>query len=178
MSRPDPALRLARPSLQLAATYVDMLDEFRAAGEPFHGRYQDWARRDIGSLLARWDEQSRAVGLEPGHVAVSSFWLVDAAGRVVGSGRLRHWISEQLFRCGGHIGYDIRPSARRRGYAKRLCAMMLDRARQRGIVRALLTCDADNAASRRVIEANGGLLHSRVGNRRGKDHLRFWIDLS
>jgi predicted acetyltransferase len=154
-----------------------MLDEFRAAGEPYHGKYQEPARNDMPSLLARWDAQSRAVDLEPGHAAVSFFWLVDAADRVVGSARLRHWISEQLFRCGGHIGYDIRPSARRRGYAKRLCAMMLNRARARGIVRALLTCDADNAASRRVIEANGGRLHSRVRNRRGKDHLRFWVDL-
>lgn len=46
-------------------------------------------------------------------------------------------------------------------------------ARTLGIERALLTCDADNAGSRAVIERNGGALEDE---RAGK--LRFWVDCS
>jgi predicted acetyltransferase len=74
---------------------------------------------------------------------------------------------------GGHIGYDIRPSARRRGHATAMLAAALPVARSLGIGPALLTCDEDNTASRRVIEANGGVVEDKRGGK-----LRYWIPTS
>ena len=71
---------------------------------------------------------------------------------------------------GGHIGYDVRPSARRRGHATEMLRQTLaDRSRM-GIDPALITCDVDNIGSRTVIERNGGVLEDE---RAGK--LRFWV---
>lgn len=88
------------------------------------------------------------------------------------AGRLsiRHRLNDRLRVIGGHIGYDVRPSARRRGHATAMLRVALPLARELGIESALVTCDTDNVASRKVIEAAGGVL---ADQRSGK--LRFWV---
>lgn len=83
---------------------------------------------------------------------------------------MRHELTPWLLEVGGHIGYDVRRSRRRQGHATRMLAAVLPEAARLGIDRALLTCDADNVASRRVIESNGGVLEDRRGEK-----LRYWV---
>jgi predicted acetyltransferase len=96
-------------------------------------------------------------------------WMV-VGDDVVGRISLRHELTAWLRQVGGHIGYAVRPSARRRGYATEALAQMLRIAAEHGIDPALVTCDDDNVASRKVIEANGGVLEDV---RNGK--MRFWV---
>jgi predicted acetyltransferase len=74
-----------------------------------------------------------------------------------------------LLEMGGHIGYDVRPSARRRGHATEMLRQALTVANDLGIDPALITCDVGKVGSRTVIERNGGALEDE---RNGK--LRFW----
>jgi predicted acetyltransferase len=102
-------------------------------------------------------------------VPSTTYWWTDDSvylGRI----NLRHRLNEHLLEIGGHIGYDIRPSARRRGHATAMLAAVLPRAAALGIEKALVTCDGDNIASRKVIEANGGVLEDRRGEK-----LRYWV---
>jgi len=78
-----------------------------------------------------------------------------------------------LRKVGGHIGYDIRPSARRHGHATAMLRAALAVAHRLNINPALLTCDTDNLGSRKVIERNGGVLEDQLG-----DKLRFWVPTS
>jgi predicted acetyltransferase len=96
------------------------------------------------------------------------WWVHDEEylGRIA----VRHRLTPQLREVGGHIGYDVRRSARRRGHATAMLRAALPIARRLGIESALVTCDVDNYASRKVIERNGGVL----GDQRG-DKLRFWV---
>jgi len=71
---------------------------------------------------------------------------------------------------GGHIGYDVRPAARRRGHATRMLALALPVAHTLGIDPALVSCDVDNVASRRVIEHSGGKQENESAGK-----LRFWV---
>lgn len=73
---------------------------------------------------------------------------------------------------GGHIGYGIRPSERGKGYGKQQLALALLEAKKLALSPVLITCDMDNAASRAVILANGGVLEDV---RAGKE--RYWIEL-
>jgi predicted acetyltransferase len=66
--------------------------------------------------------------------------------------------TELLAQYAGHIGYCVRPTERRRGYATEMLALALDRCRDLGIPTVRLGCYADNEASIRTIEANGGVL--------------------
>ncbi|WP_208115944.1 GNAT family N-acetyltransferase [Labedaea rhizosphaerae] len=99
-------------------------------------------------------------------------WWWCAGSTYLGRIDLRHGLTEALRTEGGHIGYDVRPSARCRGDATAMVAAVLPHARAMGIDAVLLTCNAGNLASRRVIEANGGELEAERGNR-----CRYWITL-
>ena len=97
------------------------------------------------------------------------WWLAD--DEYLGRIAVRHRLTPHLRDTGGHIGYDVRPSARRRGHATAMLRAVLPVARDLGIGPALVTCDVDNVASRKVIEANGGVLEDQRGGK-----LRFWVD--
>ncbi|MEZ4475194.1 MAG: GNAT family N-acetyltransferase [bacterium] len=86
------------------------------------------------------------------------FWEED--GALLGVLGLRHRLNARLRFFGGHIGYAVLPSARRRGLATRMLAAGLIEARARGIAGVLLTCAPDNLGSIRAIERNGGVLEA------------------
>jgi predicted acetyltransferase len=104
-----------------------------------------------------------------GKVPDTTLWWVDG-DEYLGRLSIRHRLTDHLRELGGHIGYVVRPSARRKGHAAHMLAAALPIARDLGIDPALLTCDADNVASRRVIESNGGVLEDQR-----EDKLRFWV---
>ena len=90
-------------------------------------------------------------------VPVTELWFVDGDS-YIGAVIIRHRLTPELRIEGGHIGFHIVPGERRRGYATQMLAQALDRCRDLGLSEVLITCDVGNTASRRVIEANGGLL--------------------
>ncbi|MEV6391945.1 GNAT family N-acetyltransferase [Nocardia xishanensis] len=101
-------------------------------------------------------------------------WIVDG-DRVLGGIALRHASDEAVERS-GHIGYGIRPSARRRGIATWALGRMLDEARVLGMSRVLAICAADNIASARTIERHGGVLESIRDTELGPAR-RYWIEI-
>lgn len=122
-------------------------------------RYVEW-------LLAQAHEDSPR---PEGYVASTTLWWVEV-DEYLGRIAIRHRLTPHLSEVGGHIGYDVRPSARRGGHATDMLGAALPVARSLGIESALLTCDVDNVASRKVIEKNGGILEDQRG-----DKLRFWV---
>ncbi|GAA1144646.1 MULTISPECIES: GNAT family N-acetyltransferase [Microbacterium] len=106
------------------------------------------------------------------------YWIVDDA-EVIGFLSFRHDLNEWLREAGGHIGYAVRESRRRQGYASKALALALDRAREIGLDRVLVTCDDDNVASARTIEGAGGVLQD-VSDQTERGHAllrRYWITL-
>src|SRR5262245_1169583 len=91
-----------------------------------------------------------------GWAPATTLWYV-GGDEYLGRMNLRHRLTPNLLEVGGHIGYDVRRSARRRGYATAMLAGGLAVAAGLGIDKALVTCDVDNVGSRRVIEINGGV---------------------
>lgn len=179
----DPAkdnLALVEPARPLREAYMDFHREFARAGEKdIHGKGAKFTGRDedFDDFVDRLGAFARGEGLREGWVPGSTWWLM-RGGRVVGTVNLRHELNDSLRDYGGHIGYSIRPSERGKGYATRMLAMTLDKARDLGLDRVLLTCDADNVASARVMEKNGGVLDSESYSPRSRGvQRRYWIEL-
>ena len=124
----------------------------------------------VGKLLR---ESDPAVPPVPGWVHCTYWWIVEG-DEVLGAIALRHELNDFLLRAGGHIGYGVRPSARRRGLASWALARVLPYARSQGLDRVLLTCEEGNEGSRRAIERNGGVLEDIRDTESGRLR-RYWI---
>jgi predicted acetyltransferase len=170
-------VELEVPDVSRHAEWLDMAEEFGRDGIEGAGMGNATVNglRTPGAFAA-WVQMlldnERGENLPDEYVPGTSRW-VTVDGRLVGFVSIRHELNDNLREVGGHIGYAIRPSERRKGYATAATALALEECRQRGIDRVLVTCDVDNVASATVIERNGGVLEDVRGVKR-----RYWIDLS
>lgn len=152
------------------------LKEFDAKPEELHGYFcdRDSSIEAAVYLLAAW---SRGEELKRGRVPCSTFfWEVDE--QLLGVINLRHYLTPELREHGGHIGYAVAPSCRRKGVAKAMLSAVLEECRSRSLSRVLLTCDGENRASSRTIEVNGGVLEREAWVEARRHTQRwYWIDL-
>jgi len=105
----------------------------------------------------------------------ASTYFVFVNGKIVGNIQIRHSLNESLLQNGGHIGYGVRPSERRKGYATKTLALALEKCRALGIDKVLVTCNKDNIASAKTILKNGGVLENEFTEENGNIVQRYWI---
>src|SRR4029077_7402792 len=109
----------------------------------------------------------------------TEFWLDDDTEEIVACVRLRFWLTPSLEAEGGHIGYDVRPSSRGRGFGTAALGLVLPEARRIGLERVRITVDSDNLPSIRVIDRNGGVLTGEaISEKTGKPIKQYWIQTS
>lgn len=164
---------LVELSAKLKPQFLEMAADYQSAGE---NRY-DADVEDFDASLERLEMYASGVNLPAGHVPSSEFFLL-GEGKLIGRVGIRHRLNRGLEIIGGHIGYDIRPSERNRGFGTLILHLALVKARGIGLKKVLLTCDADNFASARVIEKNGGRLDKQIiYEETGKLISHYWIEL-
>jgi len=154
------SLALVAPHVRYRKSYLSLVEEFDERGEPPIPFTIGFDCGDFDAFLARLANCAQGMDLPEGFVPHSTFWLLENGREVVGVANIRHRLNDKLRRCGGHIGYGIRPSARGRGLGIEILRHALIRAAELGVNQALVTVDKINTASARVILANGGALDS------------------
>ncbi len=180
-------MELVDPHVRFHRSYLAAADEFRAVGQERHVGLPSWSAEgrfpgievtresldDPAQFAALVDfllAQRSAFAVRPRTIVpFTELWMADGE-EYLGRISLRHELNELLLSWGGHIGYAVRPGARRQGHASAALRMMLERCRDRDIDPVLITCDTDNLASRRVIEGAGG---DYEDTREGKR--RYWV---
>lgn len=124
-------------------------------------------------------EKAQGLHLPLGYIPETVLWLIDN-DEYIGQTGIRHYLTEKLLREGGHIGYYIRPSKRKMGYGTKILHLALQEAKKMGIQKALVTCNETNVGSRKIIEANGGILDTNMDDAENNEVkiLHFWVSLS
>ncbi|WP_195576754.1 GNAT family N-acetyltransferase [Paenibacillus sp. 1001270B_150601_E10] len=138
--------------------FFQMMQEMGPGENGFHNSMYGLNPNQFRHALSGADKMSRGLFLQPQFVAQTSYWLM-LDDHPLGLGKLRHELNASLRERGGHIGYAIRPSERGKGYGHVILQLLVEEAGKRGMNEVLLTCLEDNFPSRRVIEANQGILH-------------------
>ncbi|MEL6309794.1 MAG: GNAT family N-acetyltransferase [Chloroflexota bacterium] len=163
---------LVRPAMQYKDSFIAAVREYEREGVRPPWNYsilQDQFDEYIDTVLAA-ETQPLA-----GYVPQSTFWLV-VNKQYAGTLDIRHHLTPSLRKFGGHIGYRVRPTMRRKGYGTLQLKLALPHIWALGIERALVTCDDDNVGSQKIIEANAGILQDKLDNGRSSLTRRYWID--
>lgn len=150
---------LTEPEPRFLDSYRSACAEYRQTG------IRDYVFTDPDScdIFKKFDDYHSARNLKPGRVGSDYYWLVDIdTDTFLGEVAIRHELNDALRFCGGHIGYGIRCGNWNKGYGTTMLTLALEKARQRGLTRVLVTCDDTNIASARVMEKNGFLQEKKV----------------
>jgi predicted acetyltransferase len=181
--------RLVAPSTRYRRSFLDALAEDHEEGRHKEldaavlGEPGEFARY-VAAVLADasapgsptryvWSLRGKEPPYQPGgYVAQTILWWTEG-DEYLGRLSIRHRLTLHLLYEGGHIGYEVRPGARRRGHATAMLAAALPLAAERGVEWALIDCDPGNIGSRRAIEKNGGVFDGEYD-----DELYYWVPTS
>ncbi|MPZ49922.1 MAG: GNAT family N-acetyltransferase [Dehalococcoidia bacterium] len=171
-------MKLVKASLEPPSGLKMLLEQLGTTGENgFMGTGQPANTDTLASYLQSLMDMDNGANLRPEWVPMTTYWLLDNEEQIVGVSRLRHQLTLALLNDGGHIGYYVLRSQRRKGYGNTILRLTLVEARKLGIQRALLTVESDNIPSIHIAEANGGQLEDERLDEDGVLYRRYWIDL-
>lgn len=108
------------------------------------------------------------------------FLIREEDNKLVGMINLRWNLNEWMLTNGGHIGYGVRPTERRKGYNKISLYLCLLKAQELGLDKVLLTASDNNLGSVKTIEALGGILENKIPDYEDETILmgRYWINVN
>lgn len=172
-------MKLIEPQERYLSQVAEFRLEFLDAGSSMDGQGPLRRMADPGEWLRFCRACKTEASCPPQFVPATQFLYVrESDDRIVGMIQVRHRFNEYLEKYAGHIGYSVRPSERRKGYAKSMLKACLPYCRELGLRRILISCVRGNEASARTILANGGVYESTVYcEANGVELERYWIDL-
>ena len=125
-------------------------------------------------FIKNGDSMDGSAGLAP----ATTYLAIDENEKLVGMIDIRHRLNEFLLNFGGNIGYSVRKSERRKGYATEMLKLALKKCIELNIKKVLITCNRDNIGSAKTIISNGGILENEIFDPDdNKMTQRYWITL-
>ena len=171
-------MRLEKASLNAPKGLQDFLAVLGEGKNGFSGTPVHNGKATLQEYLKSCCDMTDESKLASGLVPQTIFWLLDSTDKVVGMARVRHRLTERTRINGGHIGFFVHPSHRRKGYGKQLLALSLAELRTMGETEALITVYPENEPSIRIVEANGGQYCDTVFDSRTEHQInRYWVRL-
>jgi len=169
-------LELIQPGINYSTEFLQFMEEFQTHGESRFNHELVLAKINFGEYVKNLINAASGVDLAPGYVPQTTFWTLLDNRTIIGTIRIRHYLTPRLEIEGGHIGYNIRPSFRRRGLGTEQLALGLEKAKNLGLEGVLITCDTDNTGSAKIIMKNGGkFINGVISPTTQKPISRYWI---
>jgi hypothetical protein len=154
---------LEEPSLERKDEIIEYLDEFVKYNSNINGTgsldkiYDGYTFEEAleRCLNMKNEEYAKSINRVPG----KTFLLIRKNdNKIVGTINIRWNLSEKMLEFGGHIGYGIRPTERRKGYNKIQLYLVLLEAQKLNLDKVMIDCSVDNLGSDKTIKALGGIL--------------------
>jgi len=175
----DSDINLVEPTIQYKEAILDYKDEFARNNEYISGSASLGSADTFEAWLENVQNEENLVSFSHGRVPATEYLVIKKSdGTLVGMISIRHELNTYLTQYGGHIGYSVRKSERRKGYATQMLGLALKYCRSLGISKVLITCDKENLGSGSVIKINGGRLENEVIDKEGIITQRYWITLT
>lgn len=169
-------IRLVKPSEEHREEWYAIIKEMEDANEKITPLALKCNAENYDIFLKNARDIAEGKNLTEGFVSADIYFLVDFNGRILGAIDIRHELNEYLLNYGGNIGYGVRPSERKKGYATEMLRLALDICKKRKMDRVLVTCFKSNIGSAKTILKNGGSLENEILD---GDELkqRYWIKM-
>ena len=165
--------KLIELSAELESAFRELAAEGAAANET---PYKNWDG-DFEDYLTRMRVLAKGENVPDGDVPRHTYFLI-CGEKIIGRSEIRRRLDRELEIIGGHIGGDIRPSERKKGFGALMLELTLEKAGELGIEKVLITCDRNNIASAKTIEKCGGVFEREViCEETGTLIAHYWIEL-
>lgn len=170
---------LAKPDLIYYEQYNEMMKEWNENDNHIAPWFLDKPMDSIEGFekFIKMLDDCEHGRLDKKYATTTSYFIINEENKLIGATSLRHYLTLEGFNSWGHIGYGIRPSERRKGYATMACKLVLEEAKKHGIYKVLIGVRDSNIGSIKVVENCGGKLENVV-NVVGEEEKvrRYWIN--
>ena len=157
-------MKLVFPDMRYKEKAIQFINEFHAYNSDISGSgsldsylekstYEQWLQRVIADLDIANILPSRAPSF-------TYFYIREEDDKIVGMINIRFVLNDFLRKEGGHIGYCIRPTERKKHYATNMLHAALEICDKLEIHEVIVSCDQSNVASAKVIQNCGGALEA------------------
>ena len=173
------SFKLIRPTINYAGQISEYRQEFIDMGDSMDGCGSLRTIDNPFDYIKKCQEYESVETLPKDKVLATQFLFIrENDDKLIGMIQIRHYFNDYLSKFGGNIGYSIRPSERRNGYAKMMLKSVLPFCREIGLKSVLITCNDVNVASEHTIISNGGIYESTIFEPNESLNLkRYWIYL-
>lgn len=176
---------LELPTIGRKNDALEYIEEFYEYGSQIHGTGSLDRILKKGKTYEEWLDNNlklhyKNYALEKGLVPAYTYFLVrESDKKIVGMIDLRLGLNEYLRNFGGHIGYSIRPTERKKGYNKINLYLVLQEAKKYNLDKVLITCADSNEGSRKTILSLDGKYEKNTFNESDNETMElYWIDVN
>ncbi|KLU62941.1 acetyltransferase (GNAT) family protein [Peptococcaceae bacterium CEB3] len=166
---------LIKPDPRFEEQFVKNVKDFERQGELTYFDMYKNALLDFDEFVNELLDHSRGSNLPAGWtIPYSTYWLINEKKEdILGCIRIRH----RELAIHGHIGYDVPPRFRNRGYGTKLLRLAIERIPELKLKKVIIACEENNISSLRVIENSNGIFMQKICDDNGLTYHQYEIEL-
>lgn len=171
-------MKLVEPNVDYKKSFLEYVKEVpKTVYESV--KFYKKAQENFEEAILDLHNFAKGINIEEDWCPYSTYWLVDDEKNFLGVIRIRHNLHTDFLKRIGHIGYEINPKYRKKGYGTKILELGLVEAKKIVLKEVLLTCDEDNIGSKKIIEkANGIYLKTFYDQDYKKNRIQYKILLN